>query len=160
MGKISPQDFHTNLCAYLKVGVLYEDFVKFWNRILIKPNKNYCDFLKKAKKAGYTLILLSNIDVIHWERSCEICKDLPKLFRRIFLSCDVGLAKPDPMFLAHVFYEFRIKRQDAIFIDDKLENIKAARSLGIPSILYNSKKHNDFLAEFKTLCPDFPAVGS
>lgn len=156
LGKISPTDFYANSCSYLRLYISYDDFIKYWNAIIIKPNKNYCAFLKKAEKAGYALILLSNLDIIHWEHSCKICKAVFKLFSRIFLSCDAGFEKPDPLFFASTLYRMRIKSREAVFIDDRLENIQAAKNLGIPSILYDSRQHPKFLNEFKKLCPDFP----
>ena len=109
--------------------------------------------MEKAKIVGYTIIILSNIDKIHWKYSSKICKKL-KLFDWIFLSCDHGFVKPDILFFAYFCHCFKIKKSEAVFIDDKSENIQAAQSLGIPSILYDIRKHKDFLAEFNVLYPD------
>lgn len=156
LGKMEPYDFYGNICKYLKFPVSYWDFVKAWNRILIKPNQDYCDFLQKTKKAGYHLVLMSNIDKIHWPRSYFLCENtIDELFDFDcrFLSCEVGLVKPNPLFFAYILNQFRIKGLEAIFIDDKPENIKSAQKCGINALLYDSAKHEEFIKAVRVFLP-------
>lgn len=59
------------------------------------------------------------------------------IFSRVFTSGHVGMRKPDLSFYHHVLKEIRLAPEEAIFIDDKLENVLAARSLGIKSIVFD-----------------------
>ncbi|MBI2591814.1 MAG: HAD-IA family hydrolase [Candidatus Brennerbacteria bacterium] len=157
IGLISPLEFYDSTCRFLRVIIDYEDFVDAWNEILLKPNEKYCEFLKHVNKAGYAISLLSNIDKIHWKKVCEIeiIRDIFDCFDTFALSYLMGCAKPDPVIFEKTFALISAVRPECVFIDDKLENIQTAKSLGIPSILYNSEKHEEFLVEFKKLCPDF-----
>lgn len=152
LGKIKSFNFYAYASSYLKCYFEYDVFVKLWNEIIVKPNKKYCDFLQKAKNAGYTLILLSNIDEIHWKYSSEICKEL-KLFDWIYLSCDRGFIKPDLLFFTYLCLQFEIKGSEAVFIDDKKENILSAQKLKINTLLYDSAKHKEFIKAARVFLP-------
>lgn len=153
LGKIKSFNFYAYASSYLNFYVEYDVFIKLWNEILIKPNKKYCDFLQKAKNAGYTLILLSNIDEVHWEYSSKICKEL-KLFDWIYLSCDRGFVKPDILFFVYLCLQLEIKGSEAVFIDDREENMPSAKKLKINTLLYDSAKHNEFLEVARVFLPE------
>ncbi|KAI8489369.1 Bifunctional epoxide hydrolase 2 [Branchiostoma belcheri] len=61
------------------------------------------------------------------------------LFRRLFdlvvESCRVGLRKPDPAIFHLTCRQLGVKPQEAVFLDDIGNNVKAARQLGITTIL-------------------------
>lgn len=59
------------------------------------------------------------------------------VFDRVFTSGHCGMRKPDVSFYQHVLEETHLRPQEAIFIDDKLENVLSARSLGIRSIIFD-----------------------
>jgi len=59
------------------------------------------------------------------------------IFDRVFISGDAGMRKPNLNFYHHVLKETQIAAQDAIFVDDKSENVFTARSLGIQGIIFN-----------------------
>lgn len=154
LGKIEPLDFYDYASSYLKLDVEYGVFVKLWNKVIVKPNKKYCAFLRKAKAAGYTLILLSNIDILHWGHICKTCHKIIKLFDRIFLSCDHGLAKPDILFFKYLRHCLEIKEQKTIFIDDRKENLLAAKRYKINTLLYDRFRHKEFIKEAGVFLPD------
>ena len=58
------------------------------------------------------------------------------LFDVVFCSGDEGVAKPDPAAFVTTLEILEVERRSAVFIDDTPENVEAARSLGIPSILF------------------------
>lgn len=50
------------------------------------------------------------------------------------ISGKIGLIKPDPSIFKYLLDTYRLKAEDCIFIDDKLENIESAKALGITTI--------------------------
>jgi putative hydrolase of the HAD superfamily len=60
------------------------------------------------------------------------------LFDVTFFSAEKGMAKPDPRFYLAILNEFDVIGQEVIFIDDFIENIEAAKVLGIHAIHYKS----------------------
>ena len=82
----------------------------------------------------YKLGVLSNSPpgLAQWLREWGILD----LFDVVFCSGDEGVAKPDPAAFVATLEMLEVERGSAVFIDDTPENVEAARSLGIPSILF------------------------
>jgi putative hydrolase of the HAD superfamily len=59
-------------------------------------------------------------------------------FDTLVWSCQVGLAKPDPAIYRHTLDELGSRLEETLFIDDRRENVEAARALGIQAIQYFS----------------------
>jgi putative hydrolase of the HAD superfamily len=53
----------------------------------------------------------------------------------LILSCLVGLAKPDPAIFQLTLDRLGTTADDALFVDDRLENIDSARELGLSTLL-------------------------
>ena len=48
------------------------------------------------------------------------------------------MRKPDPRFYRYVLEEINMDPEELVFVDDRTENVLAARSLGISSIMFDS----------------------
>jgi len=59
-------------------------------------------------------------------------------FDDIIVSARVGLIKPDPAIYKLAIDQFKIIPEETIFIDDRVENIDAAISLGINGYLFKN----------------------
>ena len=87
---------------------------------------------------NYKLAVLSNNPpgLVDWLSDWEILD----LFDVVFCSGDEGMAKPEP-----AAYNLTLKRlgalpHEAIFIDDTIDHVKAAQSLGIHAILFTESE--------------------
>ncbi|MFH0978698.1 MAG: HAD family phosphatase [Candidatus Woesearchaeota archaeon] len=67
-------------------------------------------------------------------------KDLFEIFDKAYNSPEIGLRKPTRKGFQHVLIEEGYKPDEALFIDDVLENVKAAKSMGMHVILYKNSK--------------------
>jgi putative hydrolase of the HAD superfamily len=56
-------------------------------------------------------------------------------------SYQLGIAKPDPAIYRHTLAELGTLPEETLFIDDKRENVEAARALGIRAIQFSSVEH-------------------
>jgi putative hydrolase of the HAD superfamily len=89
-----------------------------------------------ARRTGAQLALLSNapeplaraIDQHHWSRH----------FDRRYYSCRLGAAKPAPRAFQLVISDLGQRPDEVLFIDDRAENTRAARELGMHSITFTS----------------------
>ena len=70
-------------------------------------------------------IALRNFEFLNW-------------FEGIVVSGDEGIRKPEAAFFQILFDRYQVKPENAVFIDDNLRNIEAARKLGIQSIRFTS----------------------
>lgn len=61
-------------------------------------------------------------------------------FDHVIASCDVKLLKPDPRMYQTALNILGCSTEEALFIDDREVNIRAAESMGIKSILYQNRQ--------------------
>ena len=62
------------------------------------------------------------------------CVETVSLFERYFLSCEMGLLKPDPNFFTAMLEDLGVPPEDCLFIDDTQPNVEAAKKLGITAL--------------------------
>jgi glucose-1-phosphatase len=65
---------------------------------------------------------------------------LLKIFDHLYCSCDIGMVKPHKQVFTHVLKDRNLKAPDCIFIDDQIENVRAARAVGIRGIHYQNPR--------------------
>jgi putative hydrolase of the HAD superfamily len=69
-------------------------------------------------------------------------------FDRLFFSCDLAACKPEPAVYTHVLTELGTPAADVVFVDDREENVLAAKLLGIDTHHYAGPEGLDaFLTE-------------
>jgi putative hydrolase of the HAD superfamily len=90
------------------------------------------DYQAKGIRVG----LLSNagVDSANWLRSNGFYEGLSP----VLISCEIGADKPDPKAYQILLSELKLSPEQCIFIDDKEENVQAAKKLGIESIQFES----------------------
>lgn len=93
--------------------------------------------LKEASNGALRVYAMSNISKPDYIVLAKMPADW-SVFDQVFTSCDAGMRKPSLSFYRHVLEETRTAPQEAIFVDDKFENVFAARSLGLHSILFDN----------------------
>jgi len=78
--------------------------------------------------------------------------DFLQLFEGILVSGAENLKKPDPKIYHLLLDRYHINPATAVFIDDSLRNIKAARAIGINAIHFKSAEQlNQELTEYGVL---------
>ncbi len=102
--------------------------------------------LGHARRTGARLALLSNapepiasaIDRCHWSRH----------FDHRYYSCRLGAAKPDPRAFRLVLGDLGAQPDEVLFVDDRAENTRSARDLGMHAITFTSASalHRSLLA--------------
>ena len=106
----------------------------------LRPNNTMVSLIHdlKAKSQGTTkIIAMSNMAKEDFASISTKMMDW-SLFDQIFISGHAGMRKPDLEFYRHVLREIELSPEEVIFIDDRQENILAARSLDIESILFDN----------------------
>jgi putative hydrolase of the HAD superfamily len=61
-------------------------------------------------------------------------------FDDLFISAELGLAKPDPKIYRLALDRLGIPPTRAVFVDDFIENVRAAAALGLRAIQFLSSK--------------------
>lgn len=97
--------------------------------------------IKDLKDRGYKVYYLSNWSAWTHELIQQEGKfDFLNLMDGGVFSYDAGFMKPHEEIYKILLNKYKINPEESIFFDDKLENIEAAKKLGIGGIIFN--KHN------------------
>jgi putative hydrolase of the HAD superfamily len=94
------------------------------------------DFIHQLEP-GHTNVVLSNASHTYL---LPIIKrlGLNLLFKEVFVSSELGIAKPDPRAFQHVLDAMGYTSDEAIMIDDSPTNIETAQQMGIHGVLFTS----------------------
>ena len=106
----------------------------------LQPNYPMVSFiidLKQRSQEVTEIYAMSNISREDWAFLSTKMPDW-SIFNRVFTSGHAGMRKPDPAFYHHVLKETKLSPEEILFIDDKMENVLAAKSLGIPSLVFDN----------------------
>jgi putative hydrolase of the HAD superfamily len=137
-GRISPHDWHLHVVKRLGSPLNFNEFRDAWNRSL-DPQPLQSDDLFVTLAHSKRLALLSNTDPLHvayLEATYGFFRHFPAEVR--IYSCSVAASKPSPVIFQAALKAVRTKAGEAVFIDDILEYVEAARSLGFYGIHYQS----------------------
>lgn len=135
LGHLTPGEFHLALCAKISADIPFDPFVDIWNGILSADDDMAS--LVDELVSEHTLALASNTDAIHLAFARENFSVMGA-FERSFLSYEMGLLKPDPAYFHHVLYGLWASPENCVFIDDRPENVRSAKNLGINGLVFES----------------------
>lgn len=111
-----------------------------WNTFYknLEADKDIIKIIEKLK-GSYKIFLFSN-------HLGELLRQLLKkqgvvnLFDEIIISSEHKLKKPDPEFFEVLINKAKVKNNEILFIDDRLENIEGALNLGINAFHFTTSK--------------------
>lgn len=119
-------------------GMTREQALRGWLDT-VKIKKGTVAVIRELKKQGHTIVLLSNAPHIFLHRILSR-DNLYYLFDFKVISCEVGIAKPNPDIYDIVLKQYQGKYQKIYFIDDNIHNVIASRNMGIEGILFEDEK--------------------
>lgn len=95
------------------------------------------EMLTALKEKGFQLVLLTNSPQLMTEIIPQ--QDWSALFEYVYVSADIGLAKPDPQIFHRVEKDLGIvDPNNILFFDDRRENVDAACECGWVAVLWTS----------------------
>lgn len=110
-----------------------EAFLKVEGAIDLLPHT--MDWIKDLKNKGYRLYIISNYGEYTYEQTKEKLAFLPFMDGVIF-SYQYKIIKPDLEIYRQLLTEYNLKAEECVFIDDKPENVEAARKVGYYGIQF------------------------
>ena len=102
--------------------------------ICMKPLEKSVKLCEDARKWGYQTYVLSNAAQSFYEY-------FPKFYRMedfdgVVVSSDVHLIKPDVRIYAYLLEKYHLNPEECLFLDDREDNVEAARKAGMQSMLF------------------------
>lgn len=123
-------------------------------RHLIGPLEGAVDFLHAVRNSGRKLWLATNAHRDSWSLKLEHT-GLTDLFEQIVCSHDFGAPKEHPEFWQRFAAQHPFETQRALFVDDSLPVLRAARDFGVGQVVAIS--HPDTSSPPRVI-DEFPAV--
>ncbi len=132
---------------------LIENDVLMWSTL----NEPMIRWVHAVQDAGFKTAILSNMG-----------EELVRYMRQEFgwlgrfdhhtWSCELRIAKPDPAIYTYTCEKLGVAPEDALFLDDKPENIAAAHSVGLSAILFSTVEALQSELERQGLLTVLPSV--
>jgi epoxide hydrolase-like predicted phosphatase len=116
----------------LAVEKLNDIFLEVNSTVRVRPEMvKYIEEIKKRYKTA----ILSNYNS-ELENLLKNVFKIYHLFDVVVNSYNLKISKPNPKIYQHMLEKLNVKADEAVFIDDKERNTKAAEALGIKSIIF------------------------
>ncbi len=90
--------------------------------------------LARLAQAGHAMHVLSNYPI--WYRWIEERLAISRYVPWSFVSCQLGLRKPDPAIYARAARQLGVPAEACLFIDDRKRNCEAARAVGMTAVRF------------------------
>ncbi len=111
-----------------EILTFYDSFDK-----IVREYEYSADFVRRLKENGYKVYLLSNFSKKHFELSKPHFKFLNYVDGGI-ISYQVKIIKPEPEIYQTLIEQYQIVPEEAVFLDDLLANLEAAKPFGFHTI--------------------------
>jgi putative hydrolase of the HAD superfamily len=138
IGQVSLEDYWREIGPELGLQTP-EEIEAFRHRYFADEaiNEGVLDLIHRLN-GRYKLAVLSNSPpkLAQWLEDWEILD----LFDVVVCSGDEGLAKPDPAIFGLTLERLEVAPEEAVFIDDTLGHVEAARSLGLHGIHFTTAR--------------------
>jgi putative hydrolase of the HAD superfamily len=115
-----------------QIRKLIADDIRMWSIL----NPTMVDWAVRISRSGFKTGILSNIPF----EIADVFKefDWVKGFTHNTWSCYLRTAKPDPAIYHHVIDALGVRPDEALFIDDRQENVLSAEAVGLQGIIFRS----------------------
>ena len=122
--------------------------VDLWRAI--EPNQQVLALVGRLRERGVHCALASNQERNRARHMSEAL-GYARVFDREFYSCDLGCVKPSAAFFEAILREAALDPARTLFIDDRLDNVEAARACGLVAEQFVLWKEADGAAALERL---------
>lgn len=153
-GKINTKEFCNKLAQVIgKDSVSYEEAEYCWLGFIKDVPLNNLHYLLKLKEKYHTgLLSNTNPFIMGYTRSERFCsekKPTTHYLDSFFCSYEMHVCKPDKEIYLKTLETGNLKAEETIFVDDSLQNIEAARAIGIHGL--HVKSNEDWFTSLSQL---------
>ena len=131
-GKMKNSEFLRFVSKSLNIPADKLEFDEYFIR-KARINRKLLNFALSLKPK-YKVVILTNVYVKRYSSTPRVFDK--SQFDRVFASCFIKMRKPNKNIYMYVLKKCRAKPDEAIFIDDRKENVEGAESVGIKSIQF------------------------
>ncbi len=153
IGAISFEEFHRLVAFRIGLTADLNEFQRIWSQIFTLDQQ--MTRLGKSLTKRYGVWLASNTDEVHYE---YITRNFPEIlfYKKAALSYQMGTKKPAIEYFTKAIELFGIQPDHAVFVDDLVENVVAARKIGIVGLQFVN--YSTLVYELTRTGVDVPSV--
>ena len=107
--------------------------IELWNRY----DQRVLDWIGQLRGAGFRTAILSNLPRVLGEELRRTPGFLDH-FDHVTFSYELRKVKPQPEIYLHAIQGLSVEPSEALFLDDKTENVEGARAVGLQAVLYST----------------------
>ena len=138
IGRYDRDGFINECLKHCPPGTTADDIVRAHNQFFGSPAPDDVALVKELSKK-YDVYLLSNNNALsmslHIPNFEQAGLPLDKSFKKMFLSHEMHLLKPDPEIYRRAIKESGHKPEECLFVDDSQKNIDGALAVGMNAVL-------------------------
>jgi glucose-1-phosphatase len=154
--EIPVADYFAALRSSLGVELDDDAFLEGWNAVFVREISEVVGVLPQLARK-LPLYVLSNTNHAHHSFFSRRYAAALTHFRRVFVSHELGVRKPEPRAFRRVAEAVGVPPERILFFDDLPENVAGAREAGMPGVVVTSPQ--DFLDAVKPWLEE-PDAGS
>jgi HAD superfamily hydrolase (TIGR01509 family) len=129
-GKFSAEEYLAGFGKLIGAPLSRADWIAA-RRVAMNPNQDVLSLAAELKRRAEIAVLTNNGFLVK-ESFEELFPNLPPLFGdKLHVAAEFGAKKPDPEVYRRLVGLHGVEVNDAIMIDDKLENVAGAESAGL-----------------------------
>lgn len=136
-GEISANRYFESLRSSLALNLSDEQFLDGWNAVFLGEVPGMAALLGSLQ-GRMPLYLFSNSNSVHQEYWAGRYAPALRNFRKVFVSSDLGLRKPEPAAFAAVAKEIGVPFENILFFDDTETNVQGAKNMGMQAVRFTS----------------------
>jgi len=137
-GLVSPRDFYFKFRDKTGLALSYDEFVPVWCDIFTLNRDSLS--LIKSLKPFYKIVLISNLNILHYQFLSGRHPEVFSLFDRQVLSFKVKSTKPSKEIYDFLLSTSVVKKEELIYIDDRADLIEEAAKQGFNCIRFEDSE--------------------
>lgn len=132
-GEISASEYFSSLRASLGIDLSDAQFADGWTRIYVGVIPGVPDLLRSLA-ARIPLYAFTNSNPTHMSVCAPTFAETLEHFRRVFVSSDLGVRKPEPEAFARIATAIGVPLDRILFFDDTADNVRGALAVGMQAV--------------------------
>ena len=133
-GEIEAAQYFAHLRDVLELEGTDEDIASGWNAVYGRVITETLDIIMSVRDR-LPCFALTNTNRVHQAAWLALYPGVVAAFRRVFVSWEMGLRKPEPAAFRAVADATGIPLNRTLFFDDAMENVEGAREAGLQAVL-------------------------
>jgi putative hydrolase of the HAD superfamily len=146
-GKLEPADYWRGVLGpsfqESKLPELVRGEIALWNQY----DQRIFDWIAQLRSAGFRTAILSNLPRVLGEELRRTPGFLEH-FDHVTFSYELGVVKPQSEIYVDAIRGLEVEPSQALFLDDKAENVEGARAIGLQAVLYTTWENFSDLENF------------